>query len=301
MASGVTIGLEAQGVVASEYLMKAFFEAPSFSTFTHNYLTKNKVTVSEFKLDELLQPYNCKFVSQDNNLVTEPIVMEPVRYEVADEFCNADFNDSYESYMLRPGVENDKVTLTDYIVKHYLESTSEELEMALWRADEAGTSGGILDAFDGYKRLMLDSTETIQVAGTTVTSTNVLAEMDKVYDAIPKRVLRKSDMYFYTSPEVAGALQKAWRGQGINTSDQEAPLVHNGIEVKILPGIEANDIYAFRIENVMWASDVLQSEVFIKEMFATTLDNTTRFKLVTSLDCAIGIDAEIVIYSPDIV
>lgn len=300
MASTATLSPDAAGLVASEILMEAFFEAPTFDLLYVNYLTKNKATVRKGQLDAILKPYNCTFTSQDNTLLVEPIVMIPVRCEVADEFCNSDFTDDYESYKLRPGVENDEVTYTDFIVDIYKKSTSEQLEIAAWQASTAGSDGTILSEFEGYLAKMLASSDTEQIDAAAVTATNVLAELDKIYDAIPYEIVDSPDLVIAVSNNIWGAAQKAWRSQGMNTSDMTATFAHNGIPLVKLPGLPANTASAFRKNNLMWASDVLQSEVFIKNMFDVNLDNNTRFKLVTSLDVALGIESEIVIYSPDV-
>lgn len=298
--STATLSPDSAGIVASEILMKAFFDGATFDLLNVNYLTKNKVTVRKGQLDAILKPYNCTFASQDNTLLIDPIVMTPVRCEVADEFCNSDFLDDYESYKLRPGVENDNVTYTDFIVNYYTKSTTDQLEKAAWQADSTGVDGTILSEFDGFITKMLASAETKKIDAAAVSASTILAEMDKIYDAIPYEVIDSPDLVIAVSYDMWGAIQKAWRGQGINTNDQTAIPAHNGIPVVKLGGLPSASASAFRKNNLMWASDVLQSQVFIKNMFDVNLDNNTRFKLVTSLDVALGIESEIVVYSPDV-
>lgn len=298
--STATLTPDSSGIVASEILMKAFFEAQTFDLLTVNYLTKNKATVRVGQLDAILKPYNCSFVSQDNTLLVSPIVMVPVRCEVADEFCNSDFTDDYESAMLRPGVDGDEVTYTQFIINAYTNGVGAQLEKAAWQADSTGVDGTILSEFDGYLTQLLASTDSIKIDAAAVSPSTILAEADKVYDAIPYEIIDDESLVIGVSNNIWGAFQKAWRTQGINTNNMVFVPEHNGIKIVKLPGIAADTMVAFRTNNLMWASDILASEVFIKNMFDVNLDNVTRFKMVTSLDVAIGIESEVVVYSPDV-
>ena len=68
--------------------------------------------------------------------------------------------------------------------------------------------------FDGFTTLFAADSDVIDVTGTSVDSSNVIAEMGKVVDAIPSAIYGKEDLKLYVSKNVMKAYVRALGGFG---------------------------------------------------------------------------------------
>ena len=103
---------------------------------------------------------------------------------------------------------------TDYLLAYVGEKVGAEAENYIWTG-AAGTSG----EFGGFNATLISETASIPAgqkinAGSIVAvdSTNVLARLGAMLDALPQSVYGKNDVRFYVAPNVARAYMRVLGG-----------------------------------------------------------------------------------------
>ena len=89
----------------------------------------------------------------------------------------------------------------DFILGHVAAKVAEKTEQNIWRGDTSNNG-----EFDGLTTLLaadanLPSGQ--EVAGTTVTASNVIAQLQSIVDAIPSAVYGREDLKIYIAQNIA--------------------------------------------------------------------------------------------------
>jgi hypothetical protein len=176
----------------------------------------------------------------------------------------------------------------------------EEVELIRWQGDTA-SEDDVLALCNGYLKGLLADATVVDVNNTTVTVTNVLAEMTKVVVALPARVQRrKSELRFFVSSNVATAYEIA-AASGNTQTYVTTPLALTflGIKLVVAEGLPNDTMVLTRKENLIYAFD---AEGDAKALKAVNLSDTvaepylrTRANLKVGFKHVNG--AEIVLYS----
>src|SRR6056300_915238 len=101
---------------------------------------------------------------------------------------------------------------SDFLISHVAAKVAQRTEQSIWEGSTA-TSG----QFDGLTTLVAAEANLPQaneIAGTTVTASNVITELGKIVDAIPSAVYGSEDLYIYVSQNIARAYVRALGGFG---------------------------------------------------------------------------------------
>lgn len=155
--------------------------------------------------------------------------------------------------------------------------------------------GGSANAVDGVQDGLLDKLATdsaaIKVTGTTITTANVVAEIEKVYNAIPDAVLNMN----YFEPEKAAVriyvpihvYRSLLQALGAVSGDHQVVLPNftyvNGvvrymnIEIAILPFLPANTMLAYSVDNVFFLTDLLADTASIEAEQGKSLKDKSKF------------------------
>jgi len=122
----------------------------------------------------------------------------------------------------------------------------------------AGCSG-LQAAFSGSYS---SNTSTVQISGVSITSANVVAEMTKVYNAIPnKNQNRKKELAWYVSSNVADAYRLAVATVSVETYlRQDLPLSFLGIEVRTAEGMSDNTMALSLKDNFIFLTDLMSDQ-----------------------------------------
>lgn len=124
--------------------------------------------------------------------------------------------------------------------------------------------------FNGMETVLAASTEATKLVGATLTSANVLAEVGKVYDAIPEDVLQAEDagtlllfVSYATRRKIRNALasltnQVIAAQWTVDDADKRNPkMFYLGMEIVPVKGIGANTLIAIDATNAFLLTDML--------------------------------------------
>jgi hypothetical protein len=194
----------------------------------------------------------------------------------------------------------------DYLIAHVAAKVAEAMEVNIWRGATA-TAG----QFDGFVPLATADATVIDVAGTTVTAANVLAEMGKVVDAIPAALYGKEDLSIYVSQNVYRAYVRALGGFGADglgangydgkgNNQTIGDVYFDGVKVFVANGLANNYMMAAQKSNLFFATGLLNDQNEVKVIDMADIDGSQNVRVVMRMTGSVnyGIGSEIVLYTP---
>jgi len=199
------------GEFAGKYISAALLSA---STIENGGITvkpnvKYKEVIKKLSTDALLKDATCDFDPTSTITLTERI-LQPEEFQVNLELCKKDFVSDWEAISMGySAFDNLPPNFQDFLVAHVAAKVAEKTEETIWSGANA-TAG----EFDGLVTLATADADVVDVVGTTVDASNVIAELGKIVDAIPSAVYGKEDLYLYVSQNIARAYVRALGGFG---------------------------------------------------------------------------------------
>ncbi len=99
---------------------------------------------------------------------------------------------------------------SDFLISHVAAKVAQRTETNIWTGNTStsGQFNGLMTKIAGDAALPAAQ----EVAGTTVDSTNVIAQIGSIVDAIPSTLYGSEDLYIYVSQNIARAYVRALGG-----------------------------------------------------------------------------------------
>jgi hypothetical protein len=261
---------------------------------------KSATKLASVTFDDLLKASTCNFSAPTDSL--DAVDIDVCALSAMAQICQFDIEQSFLSLQMAQGSNGD-FTVASFMNYYWNEMSlkiQEEVELIRWQGDTA-SEDDVLALCNGYLKGLLADATVIDVNNTTVTVTNVLAEMTKVVVALPARVQRrKSELRFFVSSNVATAYEIA-AASGNTQTYVTTPLALTflGIKLVVAEGLPNDTMVLTRKENLIYAFD---AEGDAKALKAVNLSDTvaepylrTRANLKVGFKHVNG--AEIVLYS----
>ena len=172
------------------YILKALIGGETLSTSGLKIETgvKYKRVIKKFTSTDIIQSGGCDFTPAGTLTISEG-VLEPQKIKINEQICFEDLYNLWDAEEMSEGMNNEDVPqpVIDAMVDEFVNQTQKAIEEMIWQGDTTGTGGTVLDLIDGYEKILTDGSA-IDVTGVTLTSSNILTEMNKVVDAIPNAI-----------------------------------------------------------------------------------------------------------------
>lgn len=257
-----------------------------------------KTTLHKLATDGLLKDATCDFTATSTVTITErQLTLEP--FQVNLQLCKKDFLSSWGSEEM--GFSAHKVmakSFQDYLLAYVTEKVAASVETAIWVGANA-TSGQI----DGISTLLAADAAlpaANEVAGTSVTAANVVAELGKIVDAIPAALYGKEDLKIYVSQNIAKAYVRALGGFSVaatsnNGTDNKGTQWYNngelsfdGIPLFIANGLSNNVAIAAQTSNLFFGCGLLADTNLVKVLDMADLDGSDNVRLILRASYAVN-------------
>lgn len=279
-----------------------------------NTLANRQVTIHEgikFKRDlqvasltNSIQADACDFTAAGSTAI-DPVTLQPVKLMVNMEDCKLNWLQTWESEKMRAGRNGEEIPaeFLDWLIGYLGEDVSSSMQGNLWTGNVTGS--GFTD-FDGFEKRLLDSASSVKIDAVAggITSANVLAEIQKVYDAVPDEVINSPELKIFISNKVARAYKQAigagdYLNQGV-VGDK--PLNYLGVELIPTNRMTADAMVAAEAKNLHFGTDLTGDMEEVQVIDRQPIDGSknVRFVMRFSGGTAITNDAEIVLYHPDV-
>ncbi len=250
------------GEFAGKYISAALLSGDTLGNelITIKPNVKHKEVLKKVATDSLVKDATCDFDPTSTLTLTERILtME--EFQVNLQLCKKDFVTDWEAIQMGfSAYSNLPPTLSDFLIAHVADKTAQKMEQNIW-----GGSNSNAGEFDGFKTTLLADSDVVDVSGTTVTSSNVIAELGKVADAIPSAVYAKEDLFIYVPSGVYRAYVRALGGFASNVgaagTDNKGTqwfnggnLTFDGINIVLARGLAADTIVAAEKSNLYFGT-----------------------------------------------
>lgn len=294
-----------------EFYSKAYINEDIVDNFRTLPGIKSKTKIATTSFSNILKESSCDFVAGDQTLSAVEIDVCPV--SALAEICRFDIEASYLSLSMAKGsgASFEVQPFMNFYWDQMAKEIAAEVEVIRWQGNTAGTGAGYTasNAYkklcDGYEKLLLADSTVLDVTATaSITSSNVLGEMAKVYAKLatdaPQLINRTSDLRFFISPNIAAAYRQAVAaGNTLNYVTKNLDFSFLDIKLVVAEGMSANKMVLTLKDNLIYAFD---GEGDGKALKAINLeDSVAEPKLRTRANLKVGFfivnGAEIVYYN----
>ena len=309
MATTTSITTTYAGEFAGKYISAALLSA---STIENGGIevkpnVKYKEVIKKIATDGLVKNATCDFDATSTVTLTERI-LQPEEFQINLQLCKKDFRSDWEAIQMGySAYDTLPPSFQDFLLAHVAAKAAENNEISIWRGVNA-TAG----QFAGFVTLATADSAVVDVVGTSVTASNVIAEMGKVVDAIPATLYGKEDLYIYVSQNVARAYVRALGGfsvaatsnSGVNAQGTQwfsnGALSFDGVKIFVANGLANNFMMAAQKSNLYFGTGLLADHNEVKVIDMSEIDGSQNVRIVMRYTAGVnyGIGSEIVLYTP---
>jgi hypothetical protein len=269
MATTTSITTTYAGEFKNQIIAAALLSAPTIDAggITVKPGIKYKEVMKKLSTDAILKDATCDFDATSTITLTERI-LQPEEFQVNLQICKSDFHSDWLSS--QQGFSAFDVvpkSFQDFLVAHVAAKVAAKNETNIWSGATANAG-----EFNGFATLLAADAAlpaAQEVAGTTVTSSNVVAEMGKIVDAIPAALYGNDGLHIYVSQNIARAYVRALGGfaaSGLGANGTNAlgtqwynngSLSFDGVKIFVANGMGTNRAIATTKDNLFFGTGLL--------------------------------------------
>jgi hypothetical protein len=194
----------------------------------------------------------------------------------------------------------------DFLLAHVAAKVAQKTEQNIWGGVDANEG-----EFDGFATLLAADADVVDVVGTTVDASNVIAELGKIVDAIPSTLYGQEDLYIYVSQNIARAYVRALggfgaAGLGANGTNAQGTqwwnngsLSFDGVKLFVANGLADDTAVAAEKSNLYFGTGLLSDQNEVKVIDMGDIDGSQNVRVVMRFTAGVqyGIGSDIVLYS----
>jgi len=309
MATTTSITTTYAGEFAGKYIAAALLSAPTLDkggiTIVPN--VKFKQVIKRVATDDIIKNATCDFDATSTITLTEKI-LQPEEFQVNLQLCKKDFVSDWEAISMGySAFEVMPKNFTDFLLAHAIEKVAAAMETSIWTGVNAtaGQFAGIMTQLTTDAALPSGQ----EVAGTTVTASNVIAELGKIVDAAPAAIYGKEDLNLYVSNNIYRAYVRALggfaaSGVGANGYDNKGTnqtindLYFDGVRIFLANGLASNTALLAQKSNLYFATGLMNDMNQVKVLDMGDLDGSQNVRVILrfTADAKYGFATDVVTY-----
>jgi len=300
MATTESITTTYAGESASKYISAALLTSESLTNGAVSVMpnVKYKAVVNTMALAGIQSDASCDF-TETGTITIDERVITPKSLQVNLKLCKQNYRDTWEAIQMGYSAhDNLPPKFSDYLLGLVANQVASEVESNIWSGVEAtaGEFGGIEVA------LATNAAQSAarEIAGTTLSASNIIAELGKVTAQFGAVLHRKPGMairipvsayQFYIQAMAAlGYLDKFHVG--------EVPLNFQGVDLIVCPGMSDDVMIATYADNLWFGTGILSDQNLVKVIdTAESLgDENVRIIMRYTAGVQFGNGADIITY-----
>lgn len=286
------------GEFAGKYLGAALLSADTLDkgaiTILPNVKYKAAMKVGAFS--NLVRSADCDFDSTTSTLTLTEKVLTPTELQVNLQICKKELHADWEAAQMGFSAFDELPPLfSDFVIARVAAEVAKATETSIWQGS-AGEGN-----FDGFETLLTADSDVVDVTAGTVTTANVIAELQKIVDAIPSGVYGKEDLTIYISQNIAKAYVGAQAALGYRDLYHvgQTEMNFQGIPLFATGGLADNTAVAAQKSNLFFGTGLLndRNEVRVIDTAETLGDDNVRVVMRYTAGVQHGIGSDIVLYA----
>ena len=298
MANPTITGSSYAGEFAGKYLGAALLSADTLDkgavTILPNVKYKAAMKVGSFS--NLVRSADCDFDSTTSTLTLTEKVLTPTELQVNLQICKKELHADWEAAQMGFSAFDELPPLfSDYVIARVAAEVANATETSIWQ----GSAGE--GTFDGFETLLTADADVVDVVAGTVTAANVIAELQKIVDAIPSGVYGKEDLTIYISQNIAKAYVAAQAALGYRDlyNVGQTEMNFQGIPLFATGGLADNTAVAAQKSNLFFGTGLLDDRNEVKVIDMADIDGSQNVRVIMRYTAGVqhGIGSDIVLYS----
>ena len=309
MATTTSITTTYAGEFAGKYIAAALLSAPTLDkggmTVMPN--VKYKQVIKKVATNDIIKNATCDFDPTSTITLTEK-VLQPESFQVNLQLCKTDFRSDFDAIQMGySAFDTLPKSFADFLIAHAAEKVAQGMETSIWQGVNAtaGEFAGIMTQLTTDASLPAAQ----EIAGTTVTAANVIAELGKIVDACPAALYGKEDLNLYVSQNIYRAYVRALggfaaAGVGANgydnkgTNQQLGDVFFDGVRVFVANGLASNTALLAQKSNLYFATGLLNDMNEVKVLDMGDLDGSQNVRVIMrfTADAKYGFASDVVTY-----
>ena len=299
-----TITTSYAGEFAGKYLAAALLSADTLDSGTISILpnVKYKAAMKVGSFANLVRSADCDFDSSTSTMTLTEKVLTPTELQVNLQICKKELHADWEAAQMGFSAFDELPPLfSDFVIAQVAAEVANATETSIWQG-----SAGEGD-FDGFSTLLAADATVVDVTGAAITSSNVIAQLGAIVDAIPSTVYGKEDLNLYVSSNIARAYVRALGGFvatiGANGVDNKGTQWYNGgqltfegINLVVAKGLADDTAVAAQKSNLFFGTGLLDDRNEVKLIDMADLDGSQNVRVVMRYTAGVqfGIGSDIV-------
>lgn len=303
MATTVTVNSNYNGIAAGKYIHQSFKESDTFEKGLITempFISNGKASLKLIGGDNGMKDFSCDFVPAGSVVLSEK-TLEPKKLEIELQICKEDFRGTWDGDDMGPSAWNNGIPaeIREALISRIMDQLKEQVDLYIWTG--TGTTAG---QFDGLIPQLEADADVIDInAASAITASNVVAELEKVYAAIPQKIFMKKDLVLAVSADIYRAYLSSQTALGANfvfQNSQPDIAYFNGVKLVMVGGLPARTAIAYRVSNFVFGSALKAdyNRVDILDMTPVDLSDNVRVRMVFSADTNYYYGGEVVLYNP---
>ena len=286
------------GEFAGKYLGAALLSADTLDkgaiTILPNVKYKAAMKVGAFS--NLVRSADCDFDDTTSTLTLTEKVLSPTELQVNLSICKRELHSDWEAAQMGFSAFDELPPLfSDYVIARVAAEVAKATEVSIWQGS-AGEGN-----FDGFETLLAADADVVDVVAGTVTTANVISELQKIVDAIPSGVYGKDDLTIYISQNIAKAYVGAQAALGYRDLYHvgQTEMNFQGIPLFATGGLADNTAVAAQKSNLFFGTGLLDDRNEVKVIDMADLDGSQNVRVVMRYTAGVqhGIGSDIVLYA----
>ena len=307
MPNPVTSGTTYAGQFAGKYIAAALLSAPTLENGGVTILPNvaYKQVIQKFATGDIVANASCDFTASGTVTLTER-VLTTEEFQVNIQLCKADLQQTWQvAEMGYSSFSKLPKSFEDFVIAHVSAKVAAKLETTIWNGTNA-TAG----EFAGFRTLMLADADVVDVVAVAVTSSNVVAEIGRVVDAIPASLYGNEGLRLYLSQAIVKSYVRALGGFSVaatsnnGTNNQgtqwytNGSLSFDGIPIFMANGMKSTDMIATTVDNLYFGCGLLNDKSLVKLIDLADIDGSQNLRVVMRYNGAVqhGIGSDVVLY-----
>lgn len=298
MATSVSVSTSYAGEFAGKYIASALLSATTLEQGLVEIKpnVKFKEVVKKMSINDIVKNASCDFDPTSTIALTER-VLQPESFQVNLQLCKKDFRNDWEAISMGySSFDNLPASFSDFLIAQVAAKVAQKTEQTIWSGVNANAG-----EFDGFTTLFAADSDVIDVAGTTITASNVVAELEKVLDAVPSALYGSENLIMYVPQNVARAYMRALSANNYKFESYvgEKPMDFQGVRLAMVNGLASNKIVAAESTNLFFGTGLMSDhqEVRVIDTAETLGDDNVRIVMRYTAGVQYGLGAEVVYYT----
>ena len=297
MATTTSITTTYAGEKAAGFISAALL---SGKTLDGNGLTvkpnvKFKQVMQKLAVGDVIADATCDFTATSSVTLTERY-LQPKDFQVNMELCKKDFESDWLS--MQQGFSSfDELpkSFADYLIGHIAGKVAAKMEVNIWNGDDNNAG-----EFDGFTALATADSDVVDVAFSGATnSSNIIARLGEVVDAIPSTIYGNDGLYIYVSQADARSYIRAQAALGYKDLYHvgQTALDFEGIKLFVTNGLNSGQMVAAERENLFFGCGLLSDQNEVKVIDLADIDGSQNVRVVMRFSAGVNyaIGSEIVL------